>query len=164
MRAGGRRNCYPWKGVDKLAEHTRKSRKKTFGILGAVGGMAVGAAAFAFAAGGTATVTQIVTASDEVAACDIDGYVVELGQPTWSQAQQDYTVSQVEVTGLDVTAAGCGGQTMQIDILDGTGASIAFVEHAIVTDTDPGTLALSQAVNGQAVEGMATVIYAPQSP
>jgi len=139
------------------------SKKKKYGIVGIAGGVLVGAAGFALAAGGTATVTQIVTASDEVAACDIDGYVVELGQPTWSQAQQDYTVSQVEVVGLDVTATGCAGQTMQIDILDGTGDSIAFVEHAIVLDTDPGTLALSQAVNGQAVEGMATVVYAPQT-
>ena len=139
------------------------SKKKKYGIVGIAGGVLVGAAGFALAAGGTATVTEIVTASDEVAACDIDGYVVELGQPSWSQAQQDYTVSQVEVVGLDVSATGCATQTLQIDILDGTGSSIAFVEHSIVLDTDPGTLALSQAVNGQDVEGMATVIYAPQT-
>jgi len=145
-----------------LAEHAI-SKKKKFGIVGIAGGVAMGVAGFALAAGGTATVTEIVTASDEVAACDIDGYVVELGQPSWSQAQQDYTVSQIEIVGLDVSASGCSGQTLQVDILDGTGDSIAFAEHVIVLDTDPGTLALNQAVNGQDVEGMATVVYTPQS-
>jgi len=140
-----------------------RSKKRGYAIAGALGGLAIGAGAFAFAAVGGATVSNVVSSTDAVATCDGDGYTVELGTPTYNAAANDYLISDVVVTGLDVTAAGCAGQTLQIDITDASNASIGNVSHSIVTDTDPGTLTLSQAVEAQEVSGMATVIFDPTS-
>ena len=140
-----------------------RSKKRGYAIVGALGGLAIGAGAFAFAAVGGATVSNVVSSTDAVATCDGDGYVVELGTPSYNAAANDYLISDVVVTGLDVTAAGCAGQTLQIDITDASNVSIGEVSHSIVADADPGTLNLSQAVEAQEVFGMATVIFDPAS-
>jgi len=141
-----------------------RSKKRAYAIVGALGGLAIGAGAFAFAAVGGATVSSVVSSTDAVATCDGDGYVVELGAPTYSAAVNDYQITTVNVVGLDVTAAGCATQTLQIDITDAANQSIASVSHSIVADTDPGTLTLSNAVEAQQVNGMATVIFDPTTP
>jgi len=150
--------------VDELAEHSekRRSRKKVYGILGAVGGMAVGAAAFALAAAGTATVTNVVVGQDDVTSCDADGFTAELGTPAWDATSDDYLISTVDIVGLDTVT--CDAQILQVDITDGSNTSLANVSHTIVSGAEPGTLTLSGSVSATSVEGLAAVIYEPGTP
>jgi len=141
----------------------RRSRKRLYGVLGVFGGLAVGLAGFAFAAAISTTVTDVVVGQSQVASSDADGFDVALGSPTWDASADDYTISTLTVTGLDVTAAGCAGQVLDINVLDSTNASLANVSHSIVADTDPGTLTLSSAVNGSQVDAMAAAVYSPAS-
>lgn len=148
-----------------MADHAvqpRKSRKKTFAILGVIGGIGVGGAAFALAAAGTATVTNVVVGQDDITSCDADGFTAELGQPLWDSASNDYIITTVDIVGLDTVA--CDAQVLQVDLTNGSDFSLANAEHTIVSGTEPGTLTLSASVSATAVEGLAAVIYDPGTP
>jgi len=136
------------------------SRRKTYiAAGGAVGGVIVGTAAFAIAAALTVTTTNIVAGSSDIVNCDADGFTAALGSPSWDSATSTYVVSDIVVSGLDVTAAGCAGQELIVDIVDGSGSSLAQVTHSIVEDTDPGTLAIGSDVDAASIDTVAAAIY-----
>ena len=136
------------------------SRRKTYlAAGGAVGGVIVGTAAFAIAAALTVTTTNIVAGSDDIVNCDADGFTAALGSPSWDSATSAYVVSDVVVSGLDVTATGCAGQELIVDIVDGSGNSLAQVTHSIVLDTEPGTLAIGSNIDAASIDTVAAAIY-----
>ena len=133
------------------------SKKTKYGIVGAVGGVVLGTAAFAFAAALTTTTTSIIAGQASMTACDADGIDLELGQPTWNASSGDYIITTVAVTGLDTAA--CDAKKLQIDITDSANASLGTVTHTIASGADPGTLTLSGPVSASSADGVASVIY-----
>ena len=136
------------------------NRRKTYlAAGGAVGGVIVGTAAFAIAAALTVTTTNIVAGSDDIVNCDADGFTAALGSPSWDSATGAYVVSDVVISGLDVTAAGCAGQELIVDIVNSSGGSLAQVTHSIVEDTEPGTLAIGSNIDAASIDTVAAAIY-----
>lgn len=139
-----------------MAQHAT-SKKTKYGIVGAVGGVVLGTAAFAFAAALTTTTNSIIAGQASMTACDADGIDLALGQPTWNAGTGDYVITTVTVTGLDTEA--CDTKKLQIDVTDSANASLGTVTHTIATGVDPGTLTLSGPVSASSADGVASVIY-----
>ena len=136
------------------------SRRKTYtAAAGAAAGVVVFGAAFTLAAGITVTTTNVVAGSADVVNCDPDGFSAALGNPSWDSGSGAYVVSDVIVTGLDTTAAGCAGQTLLVDLVDASNASLTQVSYAVVEGNSDFTLTLDAPVNAESVSKVAAAVF-----
>ena len=136
------------------------SRRKTYtAAAGAAAGVVVFGAAFTLAAGITVTTTNVVAGSADVVNCDADGFSAALGDPSWDAGTGAYVVSDVIVTGLDTTAAGCAGQTLLVDLVDGSNNSLTQVSYSIVEGNSEFTLTLDSPVNAESVTKVAAAVF-----
>lgn len=114
-------------------------------------GAAVFGAAFAFAAALDLGSDNLAAGDQVVSSCDTDGVVATYDVAY--AAGTGYTVSGVEVTGID---AACAGQTVGVTLTDTAGASLGSAT-AVIAGTEQ-VIAIS-GVSAEAVEGVHAVIH-----
>lgn len=133
-------------------------RRRPF-IIGASLGLVVAGAGAAFAATAALTTTGIVAGTADASGCDT-AFTVAVGSPSWDDTTGSYLVSTVDYSAVDAVA--CANQTLQVDIVDDSGASIATASTTIDGAGDgTGTLTITPSVNAEDIATTASVIYEP---
>ena len=137
-------------------QNTAPDTKKRSIIIGAVVG-----SLFAIATGAIAAAIVTLTADTigegfvNVSPCD-SAYDITADAPSWDDTAGSFLVSAVTVSNLN---APCVGQVVDVEVLNGSGNSIASGSGTVA-----GTnlnLALSNSVDVSAIDAYASVIYTP---